>query len=79
MNKIAVKESKANPVIIDFIERVLYMDSVGNFNRIACRYKKRTHLVHSEAGDLGDPFRMDESYFNSLYIYTDQPCQWNLP
>jgi hypothetical protein len=63
---------------VEKIVRKIYGDAVGNFNRFACRYKGRTFLVHSEAGDLGDPFRADESYQKSLFIQADKPCLWNL-
>lgn len=60
------------------ILRKLHVDQVGNFNRVACRYAKKTYIVHSEAGDLGDPFRADPSYLDRLYINTWEPCGWNL-
>ena len=60
------------------IRRKLYVDQVGNFNRIACRFVKKTYIVHSEAGDLGDPFRADTTYLNRLYINSWEPCEWNL-
>ena len=60
------------------IVRKLYVDQVGNFNRVACRYAGKTYIVHSEVGDLGDPFRADASYLNRLYINTWEPCQWNI-
>lgn len=63
---------------VETITRKIYCDSVGNFNRLACRYKGRTFLVHSEAGDIGDPFRADESYLSSLFILAEKPCAWKL-
>lgn len=63
---------------IETIVRKIYVDVVGNFNRVACRYKGRTYLVHSEAGDIGDPFRANDSYLNRLFIISDKPCQWHL-
>jgi hypothetical protein len=60
------------------ILRKLYVDQVGNFNRVACRYAGKTYIVHSEAGDLGDPFRADATYLDCLYIKTWEPCEWNL-
>ena len=53
---------------VEFIDRVLRAESIGNFNPIFCTYKGRRTLVHSDAGDLSDPFRADESYLNTLYI-----------
>lgn len=55
------------------IKRQLYVDQVGNFNRVTCRYAKKIYLVHSEEGDLGDPFRVEKKYFESLFINTWQP------
>jgi hypothetical protein len=63
---------------IETISRKVYCDTLGNFNRLACRYKGKTYLVKSEAGDLGDPFRADESYATSLFIQSEKPCAWNL-
>ncbi len=60
------------------IMRKLYVDQVGNFNRVACRYAGKTYIVKSESGDLGDPFRADNSYLEKLYIETSKPCEWNL-
>lgn len=60
------------------IFRKLYVDQVGNFNRVACRYAGKTYIVHSEAGDLGDPFRANPSYLDRLFIKTWEPCQWSL-
>lgn len=60
------------------IDRVLNVDQVGNFARVACRYNGKTYLVNSEAGDIGDPFRADESYLDTLFIDVDGPCQWQL-
>ncbi len=64
--------------VLETISRKLYVDSVGNFNRVACRYHGKTYIVHSEKGDIGDPFRADESYLTCLYIDANSPCQWNL-
>jgi hypothetical protein len=54
--------------VIETIERVLRAESIGNFNPIFCTYKGKRTLVHSDAGDLSDPFRADESYLETLYI-----------
>ena len=64
--------------VVETIHRKLYVDQLGNFNRIACRYKGQTFLVNSDAGDIGDPFRADDSYAESLFIDAGQPCAWNL-
>ena len=54
---------------IGTVKRVLRAEQFGNFNPLFCTYKgdKRT-LVHSEAGDLSDPFRRDGSYARTLFI-----------
>lgn len=63
---------------VETITRRLYVDQVGNFNRVACRFHGRTYLVHSVHGDLGDPFRATQSYFSGLFLNSWEPCQWNL-
>jgi hypothetical protein len=63
---------------IETITRKVYCDTLGNFNRLACRYKGKTYLVQSEAGDLGDPFRANESYLSALFIQSEKPCAWNI-
>lgn len=60
------------------IVRKIARDSLGNFNRMACRYKGQTFLVHSDAGDIGDPFRANESYLETLFIDANNPCGWKL-
>ena len=54
---------------IGTVKRVLRAEQIGNFNPLFCTYKgdKRT-LVHSEQGDLSDPFRRDGSYAATLFI-----------
>jgi hypothetical protein len=64
--------------LVETVARKLYVDTVGNFNRIAARYKGKTYLVQSDTGDLGDPFRADATYLDCLYIDLATPCQWNL-
>ncbi len=64
--------------VLETIQRKVYGDTLGNYNRFACRYHGKTHLVHSDKGDIGDPFRADESYLETLFIEADSPCQWNL-
>jgi len=63
--KITVKK---NGEAIKTIERKVWAEAIGNFNPIFCRYNKKRTLVHSEAGDVSDPFRREESYLSSLYI-----------
>jgi hypothetical protein len=53
---------------VETISRVLRAEQIGNFNPIFCTYKGKRCLVHSEEGDLSDPFRRDQSYVQSLFI-----------
>lgn len=50
------------------IKRVVWSEVMGNFCPFFCRYKRERRLVHSDEGDLSDPFRSDESYLKSLFI-----------
>jgi hypothetical protein len=50
------------------IKRALVAEMIGNFNPMYCTFRKQKHLVYSREGDLSDPFRVEKSYFNSLYI-----------
>ena len=50
------------------ILRVPWAECIGNFNPLFCRYRRKRCLVHSDAGDLSDPFRRDETYLATLYI-----------
>lgn len=61
--------SNADYISLGTIKRVLRAEQFGNFNPLFCTYKgdKRT-LVHSEQGDLSDPFRRDGSYAATLFI-----------
>ena len=71
-------EYKGPYEVVKTIKRKVYVDQVGNFNRFACRFNRRTYCVNSDAGDIGDPFRADESYLKTLYIDISRPCGWNL-
>ena len=55
--------------VVGTIQRKLRAEQIGNFNPLFCTYKgnKRT-LVHSDKGDLSDPFRREESYLTKLFI-----------
>ncbi len=55
-------------ILIKEIKRVLRSENIGNFNPIFCRYNGKRCLVQSLGGDISDPFRRDEGYFNTLYI-----------
>jgi len=54
--------------LVATIRRVLRAECIGNFNPIFCTYKGKRTLVHSEEGDLSDPFRREESYLKTLFI-----------
>ncbi len=45
---------------------------------IYCRYQLKTYLVHSEAGDISDPFRADSSYLETLFIDISKPCAFSI-
>ena len=55
--------------IIESITRMLRREQCGNFAPIFCNYKgnKRT-LVHSDIGDLSDPFRQADCLAGNLFI-----------
>ena len=56
-------------VVSDTVHRTLRAEQIGNFCPLFCRYAKNPRvLVHSDAGDLSDPFRRDETYANTLWI-----------
>jgi hypothetical protein len=58
--------------LVETINRVLRAESIGNFNPIFCTYKGKRTLVNSDAGDLSDPFRADNSYLNTLFVEVSQ-------
>lgn len=60
------------------ISRKIYAKQIGNFNPIFCRFRGKTYLVKSDAGDTSDPFRREESYSTSFFIELEKPCQWRL-
>ena len=66
------------PEILETVSRKLYAMACGNFNPVYCRYMGKTYLVHSEAGDLSDPFRAGESYLDTLFIDLSKPCSFSL-
>ena len=57
-----------NYTVIETIRRQLRAEQIGNFNPIFCTYKGSRMLVHSEKGDLSDPFRREEDYLERLFI-----------
>jgi hypothetical protein len=57
--------------LIETIKRVTWLEAIGNFNPMFCRYKGKRVLVQSKLGDLSDPFRRTDEYLASLYIEID--------
>jgi hypothetical protein len=66
------------PEILGVVSRRIYSMSCGNFNPVYCRYQRKTYLVHSEAGDISDPFRSDSSYLKTLFIDLSKPCAFSI-
>ena len=66
------------PEILETISRRVYAMACGNFNPLYCRYNRKTYLVHSEAGDISDPFRADASYLETLFIDISKPCVFSI-
>jgi hypothetical protein len=66
------------PEILGVVSRRIYSMSCGNFNPVYCRYQLKTYLVHSEAGDISDPFRSDSSYLKTLFIDLSKPCAFSI-
>jgi hypothetical protein len=54
--------------LVETVSRVLRAESIGNFNPIFCTYQGERTLVHSDAGDLSDPFRAEQSYLKTLFV-----------
>ena len=54
--------------VVETVKRTLQAEAMGNFNPIFCQYNYKQYLVHSDEGDLSDPFRREESYLKTLYI-----------
>lgn len=60
------KETKE---VKETIKREIRAEQIGNFNPFFCTYKgNKRCLVKSDAGDVSDPFRRDESYAETFYI-----------
>ena len=60
--------STDNYVVVETITRKPWVEAIGNFNPIFCRYQGKRTLVHSDKGDLSDPFRREGSYLETLFI-----------
>lgn len=54
--------------LVEIIARKPWLEQIGNFNPMFCRYKGQRTLVHSDDGDLSDPFRREEGYLQTLFI-----------
>jgi len=54
--------------VVETVKRSLKAEQIGNFNPVFCTYNGKPCLVHSDEGDLSDPFRREESYAKSLFI-----------
>lgn len=66
------------PEILGTVTRRLYSIACGNFAPIYCRFKGKTYLVNSDAGDVSDPFRANENYLETLFIDISKPCQFSI-
>ncbi len=54
--------------VVETIQRSPRAEQIGNFNPLFVTYKGKRTLLHSDEGDLSDPFRREESYAKSFYI-----------
>ncbi len=54
--------------VVETITRKPWFEAIGNFNPMFCRYKGKRTLVHSQQGDMSDPFRRSETYLKTLFI-----------
>lgn len=61
---------KTTHEVVEIIKVALRTEAIGNFNPVFCTYRGRRTLVHSDAGDLSDPFRVLPEYALSLFIET---------
>lgn len=66
------------PELLGTISRRVYSMACGNFSPVYCRYNRKTYLVHSDAGDISDPFRADASYLETLFIDISKPCAFSI-
>jgi len=55
--------------LVEIISRVVHAEQIGNFNPLFCRYNgNKRVLVHSDDGDLSDPFRRTVEYGTTFFI-----------
>jgi hypothetical protein len=62
---------------VELIRRKPWLESIGNFSPMFCRYKSRRELVYSDRGDLSDPFRRETNYLEKLFIRVEKPITTN--
>ena len=70
--EVRIKLANVPPRPFTSIKRRVRAEQIGNFNALFCTFLNKKRLVKSDAGDLSDPFRRDESYANSLYIEIEE-------
>jgi hypothetical protein len=58
--------------LIKTIRRKPWLEAIGNFNPMFCRYEGKVVRVNSLEGDISDPFRREESYLKTLYIEVEE-------
>ena len=77
MNKHSINvKLKQSGAVYKTIKRVLRAEAIGNFCPLFCTYLGKQRLVKSEAGDLSDPFRRDESFAKSFFIEVEEVGDW---
>lgn len=54
--------------LVKTIARKPWLEQIGNFSPMFCRYNHKRTLVHSDEGDLSDPFRRNENYSKTFFI-----------
>ena len=63
--------------VIEVIKRKPFARQIGNFNPLFTRYMGKTFQVHSDTGDLSDPFRRTQADTQTAFIDLSKPCAWN--
>ena len=54
--------------VIEVIHRKIWVEQIGNFSPFFCEYKGKRTPIHSDSGDLSDPFRREEDYAKTFFI-----------
>ena len=70
--EVRLKRANGTPIPFKTIKRKVRAEQIGNFCPLFCTFLNKRRLVKSDAGDLSDPFRRDESYANSFYIEIEE-------